>query len=45
MDYHQSVAEFHLNLVLRFVNLKDLDDMDPFNISGVDEGGEGEQVK
>ena len=33
IERHQSVAERHPNLVLQFVYLKDLDDMDPFNIS------------
>ena len=36
MDHHQSVAECHTNLVPNFAYLKDLDDVDPFNISGVD---------
>ena len=36
MDYHQPVTERHPNLVLKFEYLKDLDDVDPFNISGVD---------
>ena len=36
MYYHQSVAERHPNLVLKFVYLEDMDDMDPFNISGLD---------
>ena len=31
MDYHQSVAERHTNLVLKFAYLKDLDNVDPFN--------------
>ena len=34
--YHHSVAEQHPNLVLKFSYLKDLDEVDPFNISGVD---------
>ena len=38
LDYHQSVAERHPNLVLKFSHLKDLEDVDPFNISGVDGG-------
>ena len=38
MEYHQSVAEQHPNLVLKFACLKDLDDVDPFNVSGVDVG-------
>ena len=35
IEYHQSVAERHPNLVLKFSYLKDLEDVDPFNISGV----------
>ena len=35
LECHQSVAEHHPNLVLKFAYLKDLDDVDPFNISGV----------
>ena len=38
LDYHQAVAERHPNLVLKFAYLKDLDDVDPFNISGVYRG-------
>ena len=38
IQYQQSVIERHPNLVLKFSHFKDLDDMDPFNISGVDEG-------
>ena len=40
MDFHQSVAEIHPNLVPELAYFKDLDDMDPFNISGVDGGKE-----
>ena len=29
IEYHQSVAERHPNLVLKFLYLKDLDDVDP----------------
>ena len=43
IEYHQSVAEIHPNLVLKFAYLKDLEDVDPFNISGVDGGKESEQ--
>ena len=35
--YHQLVAEFYPNLVLKFAYLKDMDDVHTFNISGVDE--------
>ena len=45
LEYHQSVTESHPNLVLKFVYLKDLEDVDPFNISGVDGVKEVEQVK
>ena len=45
MDYHQSVAEGHPNLVLKFAYLKYLYDVDPFNISVVEKGKESEQVK
>ena len=38
LEYHQSVAKRHPNLVLKFAYLKDMDDVDPFNISGVDGG-------
>ena len=36
--YHQSFWERHPNLVLKFSYLKDLDVMDPLNISLVDGG-------
>ena len=45
LEYHQSVAERHPNLVLKFAYMKDLDDVDPFNISRVDGGKESEQGK
>ena len=45
IEYHQSVSERHPNLVLKFEYLKDLDDVDPFNISRVDRGKESEQGK
>ena len=35
LKYHQSVAELHPNLVLKFSYLKDIDDVDSFNINGV----------
>ena len=37
IDYHQSVSEHHPNLVLKFPYTKDLYDVDPFNISELDE--------
>ena len=36
LDYHQSVAESHPDLVLNFAHLKYLEDVCPLNISGVD---------
>ena len=33
--YHQTVSRRHSNLVLTFSYLKDLENMDTFNISGV----------
>ena len=45
LEYHQSVAERHPNLVLEFAYLKDLDYLDPFNISRVDGEKENEQGK
>ena len=45
MKYHQSVAEFHPNLVSKFTYLKDMDDVEPFDISGVDVVKEDEQGK
>ena len=38
MDYHQSVVERHPNLVLEFAYLKDLNNVDPFNLSVLDRG-------
>ena len=38
IKYHQSVAERQPNLVLKFLYLKDLEYVDPFNIIGVDGG-------
>ena len=38
IEYHQSVAESHPNLMLKFAHLKDMEDVDPLNISGVDRG-------
>ena len=45
MDYHQSVAERHPNLVPKLAYLKDLYNVDSFNISGVDREKETEKVK
>ena len=39
LNYHQSVVQRHPNLVLKFAYLKDLNYLDPFNISGF-HGGE-----
>ena len=36
LDYNQSVAERHPNLVLNFSYLKNMDNMDQLNVSGVD---------
>ena len=38
LEYHQLVAERQHNLVLKFDYLKDLEDVYPFNIIGVDGG-------
>ena len=38
LDFRQSVAELHPNLVFKFVYLKDMEYVDLFNISGVDRG-------
>ena len=43
--HHQSVADHHPNLVSKLAHLKDMEDMDPFIISGVDGGKESEQGK
>ena len=45
LEYHQSTAEHQPNLVLKFAYLKDLEDVDPFNISGVYGGKESLQGK
>ena len=45
LEYHQSVAERHPNLVLKFAYFKEMEDVDSFNISRVDEGKESEQGK
>ena len=44
-EYHQSVAESHPNLLLKFAYLKNLDDIDLFNISRVYRGKESDQRK
>ena len=36
LECHQSVADRHPNLVFKFAYLKDLEDVDPFSISGLD---------
>ena len=41
IEYHQSVAERHPNLDLKSAYLKDLEYVDPFNISGIDIEKEG----
>ena len=38
IEYHQSFTYLHPNLGLKLAHLKDLDDVDPFNIRVVDEG-------
>ena len=43
IEYHRSVSYHQPNLVLKFEYLKNLDDVDPLNISGVDGGKESEQ--
>ena len=45
LEYSKSVTERHLNLVLKSMSLKDLDDVDPLNISLVEGGKESEQEK
>ena len=45
IEYHHSVAERHPNFVLKFVYIKDLDNVDPLNISRVDTVKESEQGK
>ena len=45
MNYPQSSAERHHNLVMKFVYLKYFDGVDPFNTSGVDGGKEIKQGK
>ena len=43
MYCNRSVKKSHLNLVLKFAYFKDMEDVDPFNISGLDRGKETEQ--
>ena len=38
LEYHQSVAKCYPNLMSKFAYLKDLDDVDPLNISGAVRG-------
>ena len=38
LEYHQSVAKRHPNLVVKCSYLNVLEGMDPFDISGVDRG-------
>ena len=45
MDYHQSVAERQPNLVLKLAYLKDMDNLDPLDISWVYGGKENVQGK
>ena len=45
IEYQQSVAERQSTLVLKFVYVKDLNHMYPFNVSILDGGKESEQGK
>ena len=45
LEHHQLVAECHPNLEWKFSYLKDLEDMDPFNICGVYAGKDSDQLK
>ena len=36
LEYHQSVAEHHPNLVMKFSFFKDMDDVYPFHVRVVD---------
>ena len=45
IDYHQSVADIHPNLVLKFDYMKDMENMDTFNIGWVDKRKESKQGK
>ena len=45
MEYHQSVAKRHPNLVLKFAYLYDMEDLYQFDISVLDVGKECEQGK
>ena len=40
MEYHQSFEEHQHNLVLKFSYVKDMENVDPLTISGVDGGRE-----
>ena len=37
LEYHRSVANRHANLLLKCEYLKDMENVDPLNISGADE--------
>ena len=45
LGYHQSVSEHHSNLVLKSAYLKDVEDVYPFDISGVEIVKESKQIK
>ena len=45
LEYQQAVTDRHPNIVFKFDYLKDLDDVDPWNISGVNRVKESEQGK
>ena len=38
LEYHQSVAECHPKLMLKFAYLKDMDDVNTLNTSGLESG-------
>ena len=38
IEYHKLFVDHRPNLVLKLVHLKDIEDVDRFNISGVDGG-------
>ena len=45
LSYDHSLTDIHTNLVVKFEYFKDMGDVDPFIISGVDGGKEQEQGK